>query len=429
MRRTSRMMLLTLAVVLSACSGGGSGTADPSPVAAQPWGQVDTAFGSEGKLVTGGSAYTPQPRMSRGLDGSLYTVGDRGLEKWDANGRLVASFGNAGSVMLGNARKPTLGDEAGNVYVVADSALLKLDPLGQPVVSFGTNGRVTWEAWVAGDIRVFSFQALARDAAGNLFMSGQGYTPQDGFRWGVVAKLDPEGRLVGSFGNSGLAVIDRAHAGASVGMDLIALDAGRNIYLGGGLIAKLDATGKLVREFANEGYLHIPDCSPMRSSSAAAFVVDAAGNLLVGAECSPPGVDYDAFVFKFDERGALIPSYRESGTRPRLFGVGPNGEAVAGLGMGAMVAAPDGGVYLAGHRFKAPCGNDLVVVKLDAQGNPMPTFDGTDNVVLDGQLIDFAGDIALDAQGRLYVSSSGVPYCPIVRPIGGGNIFVYRIRG
>ena len=423
--------VLATALLAVACGGGGGDSgAAPGPIPSQAWGQVDAEFGGTGKVVVPGSSYVPESRMSLGPDGSLYVLGDEGLEKRGADGNPVTSFGHGGRLMSGFQRPP-LGDEAGNLFGLTQGALVKLDPAGQPVPSFGTNGRVAWEGWVAGDIRVFAFRSLARDAAGNLFMAGSGHTPGDaqGFRWGVVAKLDREGRLVTSFGNYGLAVFDSAHAGRAVRAETVVLDARGNQYIVGGLIAKLDPSGNLMRDFAEQGYLRAPNCAEFRVSEARALVIDSAGDLVAGAVCDPPDTNmFEVLVFKFDERGVVSPSFRESGMRRGLFGT-PSSTGDAGMGMGAMVVAPGGAIYVSGHRSATECGVDLVVAKLDAQGNAVPTFDGKESVVLDGQRIDYSGDLALDAQGRVYAASSGVPYCPIIRPMGGGSVFVYRIRG
>lgn len=427
-----RMTLIAAVTAIAACGGGGGGETPPAVVLPPPsWGQVDRAFGTDGRVLLAHSEVPifvpPQKRMAVTGDGSVYVAGYYAIEKVDRSGALVASFGTAGRVTLPfspehPASAPVL-DEAGSLYVISGAGIAKLDSTGHLVPSFGSNGYASLGSWGRGSQDAFSL--LVRDAAGSLYLGGYGRSPETGIFSGGVAKFDRDGRLVASFGSSGVRILELG-GGRTVIPQAMAVDGGGNVFIAGERLVKLDSSGNLAADFAAGGLWEVPDC--VNGSGASAVAIDAIGNLVVGANC--PG---SPLLFRLDAGGNVVASFRESGRRSGLLGTGTFtlGSVTTTNTVGyvtTLLIGPGGHIYAAGYRDRLTCAWDLAVAKLDASGNALPVFDASDAVILDGQPKDFASDLAMDAAGQLYVGGVRMPasVCPQRRPVS-GSFVVYRL--
>jgi hypothetical protein len=421
-----RVAALVVMASLGGCGSGGGDNGGPNPSlpgVPPAWGQLDASFGNEGKFVSDSTfAATPRPTIVLDRDGNLYVVALREIEKRDHTGRLVPSFGNAGRVTVADiVSSPTL-DGTDGLLLISGSTLFKLDSTGTVASSFGTGGFVSWSdgAWGA----VFAFPLAGRDSGGHIYLVGSVFTPGEGFRMGAIAKLDPAGRLDTSFGNAGIAIFESAIRGRPLSSPKLAFGPDGSIFLAGGIVLKLDARGTLASDFGEGGFLEVPACAANRESNAAALAFDALGNLVVGANCTPTTIE-QPYVFKFTPEGAMMDSFRAGGLRPGLFGSTEGTASVRALSIAA-----DGSIYVAGERERSggACGSDTVLAKLDAGGIQVPTIDGRDAVVLEGQPVDRLIDLSIDAQGALYAGATRIPICSVSRPTASAFV-VFRLKG
>lgn len=307
------------------------------------------------------------------------------------------------------AHSPLL-DEAGNLYVMTSEGIAKLDPDGRLVTSFGTNGVALAPGMVGGA------GSFARDGAGNLVLAGYAQTSAV-----AISKFDRDGRLVASFGSAG---VHRLQAPAGYpgqnSVDAVALDAQGNVFVGGhgfalttaarlAFVAKLDADGRIATDFGDAGFWHAPPICSSRAPHAIAF--DAFGYVHVA--CEPA-------IFKLDNHGNLDHSFG-------LLGVStPLGGAVTSLHI-----ASNGEIFVAGARDTAQpqsfC-TDFIAAKLDVRGAPVTGFGAGGRVIIDVDNNDYVASVAMDGSGRLYVSGVSIGPCSIRRPVPESIFSVIRLR-
>ena len=168
-----------------------------------------------------------------------------------------------------------------------------------------------------------SATALARDAAGNLYVGGKGHRAFAGGSADLaIAKLDQSGQLVSSFGTGGTRIVDVGPNTAGYA-EAMAVDANGNLFLAGGIlilpsvdyalaVTQIDSTGAIVSGFGTGGTSTIP--TPGFSSTYTARVPDGTGGVHLAAT-----------------RHAL------SATSIALYRLGPNGQPVNGFGTGGRV--------------------------------------------------------------------------------------------
>jgi uncharacterized delta-60 repeat protein len=209
--------------------------------------------------------------------GPIYAAGntdsagtrDMVVVKLDASGQPVASFGNAGKVLVdfagradsvsaivldGNGHLALAGETDDGATGAADMAMAKLDTDGNLVSSFGTEGRA--QIHIVGYDSGFS--AIARDVGGNLYGAGYAQLPNH-FPDFAVAEIDVDGHLVGTFGDGGTKVL--ASSGNATDFAIvpdIALGPAGNVFLAGTVaddfrVLELDANGAYVTSFGTGG--------------------------------------------------------------------------------------------------------------------------------------------------------------------------------
>jgi uncharacterized delta-60 repeat protein len=198
------------------------------------------------------------------ITGTTDTAGTRDfiVVKLNAAGQPVSTFGTAGRVLVDFGTHADYGggilmDTAGNVVLAgetdtasgaSDMALVKLDSTGHLVTSFGTGGKTQ----VHITDRNSGYAAIAQDASGNLYASG--YAAPDGQApYLAVSKLDPNGHLITTFGDTGTRVLE-PYGSSAYGLDVDSLG---DVFVLGGVGAftaiELDSAGRNVAEFGVNG--------------------------------------------------------------------------------------------------------------------------------------------------------------------------------
>src|SRR5439155_234425 len=234
---------------------------------------------------------------------------------------------------------------------------------GVVVYAAGASGDVAPIRTIAGANTVLSnATGIARDAAGNLYVTNPPLTPPSG---GSVTVYAP-----GAVGN---AAPIRTIAGEGTGLDHpvgIALDAASNVYVSNTYTVTVYAPGAS------------GNVAPIRtvesSSQVGGIALDTAGNLYVAGG--------DVITVYATANGNATPIRTISGSNTGL-------GCPAGLGLDAA-----GELYVAN-----PCGGSITVFAAGADGNATPTR----TIIGSNTGLNGASGIALDDAGHLYVTNAG----------------------
>lgn len=408
-------------LALAGC-GGGDGGGDPPAPPKPPLrsGEVDVTYGT-GRVAFTVSEEIPS-EMAVAPDGSVYVTG-RSIRKVDATGQVVPTYGEGGRVAI-PARSPVV-DADGYLYVIseridwiAERWVVKLDPTGRIDPSFGIGGR----AELPSPATHRTFDKLARDAQGNLYVAGLTEdAPLGPFQSSsklAVTKLSPDGRIDPSFGTAGSSMTPIA--GFVIGAMALAADSELNIAVGGRLVitawgapararmVKIDRSGVPISEFGAAGVWEgFEGCA---SGELLAIASAPSGALAVGGSCfsAVPGLA-QATVHKIDRHGQRVNSYQDGGFT--LFGpTTPGGFVVESQAVWALHPYP-GGHYAAGHRRGATC-TQGAVSKLDTNGQRVADFGFGGFVAFDE--INSVRSLGTDAAGRLYLGGYRLSACSAV---------------
>ncbi|GEM_PF-3639865 len=281
--------------------------------------------------------------------GNLYVVDGEGarMQKYDAAGVLVASFGEFGSGVGALSRPSSVAlDSAGHVFVLDDydHRIVDYDSNGVYVSSFGTLG--------SGPGQLFEPSAIAIASDDSIFVADTG-----NFR---IQKFDADGNYVAQFGNTGPVDVP----GNLARPEAIAVSAAGEVhvldlnytYPNSSILQIYDANGNYLRQHPILGV----DPAPLIHRPVG-LALDAAGDVFI----SEGGAWNDVHrVQRFDGSGALVQSFGSYGS---LLGQldGPAGLAVDASGN--VLVATHQGV----QRF-APTGEgiDFVGVDLRVAGGP-----------------------------------------------------------
>lgn len=419
-------------LALAGCGGGG-GDSSPPPPQAMPSGQLDTTFGTNGRVADAGS-------LVLGLNDQPYVAMPTGIARLGENGQQVGVFGQGSYGHL-------IVDGQGNVYAFAtlpSPGISKFHPDGRPFTEFGVNGHA---ALGSRTDSIFAFGDLVRGPDGSLYLVATRSFFSSSARYGAIAKFDSTGRPVTSFGNDG-GILDFDMPGGRLSMASVArVDGQGNLYVSGWAVhgdaqdftiyaAKVDRDGAFVREFGSDGVWFSPRCFPGVGGNAPGFdlgnnvsattiALDAGGDVLVGGRCQPAGSPSRPMLARLDSRGDLVASFRDGGLQPGLFGP-DSGDSLSNVT--GLLVAPGSAIYATGSKgdSSVPCG-DFAIAKLTAAGEAITGF-GSSGVVT----LDVAGDRfsepALDSRGRVYLSGGSFVPCPTGR-IPGYVGSLYRMSG
>lgn len=284
--------------------------------------------------------------------------------------------------------------------------------------SFGTGGKVIVSFASPGPD---SATALARDAAGYLYVGGNGHSALGGGSTDfAIAKLDQGGQLVSSFGSGGKLLINVSTYN-DIGTSLVI--AGAYGYIGGSttigssrvfVVSKFDLDGRLVTSFGTGG-TRIVDFGPNTASYVEAITVDTNGNLfLAGGTLIPPSADYALAVTQLDPTGAPVSGFGNGGTS-----IIPT----SGFSSTYTALTPDGagGLYLAATRY-ATSATSIALHRLGPNGLPVSAF-GTGGRVV----VNFTGNhdevngLSRASNGDLYLAGTMLDFSN-VRRIGVAKI-------
>jgi uncharacterized delta-60 repeat protein len=405
-----------------------------TPLAAAAGGELDKAFGRDGRVVTNFGASAEAGAIALEPDGKIIVGasslrGDLILARHAAGGTLDATFGHEGTVVTDLGGTDGLADlavQADAKIVVAgvnfDSStgfLLRYRPDGSLDPTFGSDGKVELSASGVSSV-------LAR-ANGKLAVVGT--SGRENF---VLARYDARGSMDRSFGRAGkvvTAVGGPRHFPARA--SAAALAPGGKIVVAGSrmdpdkrssadglpfsmIVVRYRPDGRLDRSFGRRGVVTV-DLRP-HDSSIRDVVVLRDGRILVAGH---------GHLGRGTGGGPTVWCFRKSGALDRSFGT--NGKAVIGNDGGLATALGldrTGRVVVVG-RGGAALG-DFLVARLNANGRPDRSFGGDGVVTTDFGGVDTPWAMTLQPNGDVLAAggtgaelgSQGVRMVAIARYLG-----------
>ncbi len=123
--------------------------------------------------------------------------------------------------------------------------------------SFGTNGIATFDMGTSSDDYPTN---MTVDSSGNIYLTGMARGSSRDF---AIVKLDSNGALVSTFGDSGKKILDLGNSSNDYARKIMVLDSGEIIAIGydstpdQAVLVKLSASGELVNTFGTNGILYI----------------------------------------------------------------------------------------------------------------------------------------------------------------------------
>lgn len=302
-----------------------------------PQGVPVAALGANGQAAVTSSHPVLDPGGNVYYLGNDATSHPRGIYAIDVEGRPLVAFGTNGLAALtslgGDGRisdslSTLVRDANGNLFVGGTRYIGFVGFRLAVVVKFDRNGRLDATYGNAGfaTVPVEAFRttvnALAVDAGGNVFVAG-GAEDNAGNSRGFVAKLDATGHLATNFGTREGAWVDFICAGFGT-LNAIALDAAGNVIVGGACgtalpqnasLYKLDAAGNVVTAFRDAGSRGALFGSPNEYpiSIVAQLVLGANGDIYAGGTAIPASMCGRGVIAKLDSLGNPVAAFGENG--------------------------------------------------------------------------------------------------------------------
>jgi uncharacterized delta-60 repeat protein len=401
----------------------------PSPASAAP-GDLDPTFGSGGIVTTDfGGGDDVLRAMAVQPDGKMVLAGWSGehvaVARLNANGMPDSSFGQGGSAVIdaGPHVRPNEYQFAGAAAIQPDGRIVVVGGSGSSFLALRlrSDGAIDTTFGESGFVRVSLASGWANavvvQPSGSIVMAGPA-----GVEFGLV-RLLPDGSLDSTFGLDGIVqtpVEGRGvvNAMAQAGDDLVVAGAIAKRYSRTLVVARYGPDGTLVESFGDAGLAVASGCAGW--SEAHAIAVDSVGHLVVAGTCgtrqerlevtrfaadgtADTGFGTDGVVITDTKQGYqdvgysvaldgsgrilvaglaqsspsddwLVARYRDDGALDRSFGA--RGIALLPLHPyeGAWAVAPlaSGEVVVAGT--SAARGGDLAVARLSERGVLEPAF-------------------------------------------------------
>ena len=273
-----------------------------------------------------------------------------------------------------------------------DFSLVSLEPDGSLDIPFGTGARVTTD--LGGTFDVINEAII--DSLDRIVVAGVASFNINSEM--AIARYLSDGSLDMSFGTNGIYVDDLAFSNPYV--QAVDLDANGNIVVVGAtnggfntdlMVARLLTDGSLDASFSSDGYLTL-DLGAMSNWGNDVKVLSDGKILIAGT--TTDGIDGQFVLHRFFRDGTPDAGFGTNGTALHSIG---NGDAVAS----AMGIQSDGKIVLVGFQFTG-IDDDMVAMRLNANGSVDPTFNGTGfNMVDGGSGYDRLTDVVILPNGKI----------------------------
>lgn len=426
MTRMPPTVLCALALLgASLALPGGAAPAVPAAVVRPPApGRLDASFGSAGRVLTPvgpGDDYASGVAVQK--DGRVVVAGrtgngpqaDLALLRYDAAGRLDASFGQGGRVVTDVG---TSFDSASSVAVQpggkilvggntslpvafrltrSDFVLLRYTPDGRPDPTFGQGGRVVTDVAGSHD----GANAMAVQPDGKILLVGSASNGQNDDI--AVVRYTPDGRPDPTFGQGGK-VVTPVGRGNDVAFGVAVQPGGRVVVVG--------ETGQ---EGGTDFVLlrYLPDGRPDPTFGDGGRVITAFGpgpDAIYGLALQPGGqVLVSGSTWNGEDYDIALARYGTDGRPDLTFGQGGRVRTAVGrshdIGFGLVLQS--GGQPVVVGRTHNGQNYDLVLVRYTPGGRPDPTFGPGGQFSLSlGPGDDLFPALALQANGRIVAAGN-----------------------
>lgn len=269
-------------------------------------------------------------------------------------------------------------DAAGNVYVTGWQKQFNAG-IDAVTVKYGPDGTLLWERHFESPGGNNQPNDIGIDASGNIYVAGASWvTAQEDFDM-LLLKYDADGQLLWDRTlDNGDGQLDTAYE--------LAIDPDDNAVLAGltepnAYLAKYSPAGDLLwdREFV--GFSTNDEWRRVET--------DAAGNIYVLGEISPPSEPNYIWLNKYDPDGNILWEQTYTGTADRS------------CSAGGLAVLPDGGAVISGRSGDTPYSN-IVTIRYAPDGTKL--WQRLENA---GYVVASGNDVAVDAEGRIYVTGYG----------------------
>ncbi len=272
-------------------------------------------------------------------------------------------------------------DAAGNVYVTGYQKQVGAggDAL---TVKYSPEGVILWEKLYVSPGGNNRPNDIAIDASGNIYVSGASWvTEQEEFDM-LLLKYDSDGELLWD------RTFDDGEENWDSGLAL-AIDPDGNTIVAGftepeAMLVKYSPTGDLLWYDKHVSY------APW--DQWARVITDSTGNIYVLGEISLPGTPKYLWTAKYDPDGNILWEQPYTGT------------ADESCYDGNLALMPDGGVVVTGQSWEVS-GISIVTIRYDKEGTEL--WRRLENA---GYAHTSGDDVAVDAEGRIYVTGYGYNY-------------------
>jgi len=395
-------------IVVAGGTGSGSNgifSATIAVVRYHPDGTLDTSFGGTGKMTTHFGPHTYGDDIANSIvvqeDGKIVVAGETEnrvgvgyytaifVARYNTNGALDTSFGGTGMVQVGGIDTYTC-DTGKSVVVQGDGKILvagdfRGDPKGIygsdfadiAVVRFRANG--TMDMSFGGDGKVIVYNSgtgagnsVALQDDGRIVVAGQSQSSDTGFTVNefAVVRSHTDGELDTSFGGTGMVKTALGTNGSQ--------SYGRSVAVQG--------DGKIV----------------------------VAGSYLSGGTL---GSYSDIAVVRYNADGSLDTSFGGTGKVTTDFG------GYYDSGYSLALSGSSGKIVVAGNTVPwGGAGNDVAVVRYNANGTLDTSFGGTGKVKTDLGGTDSGNSVAVQSDGKVVVAGQSGKSIAVVRYNANGTL-------
>jgi uncharacterized delta-60 repeat protein len=361
---------------------------------------LDAAFGSGGFVPLGPAPSTGYVLALRALaidsDGSILVGGRVGagaaIGKLHGDGSWDPTFADHGVYVLPDAgASAPNGGEIHNIVILSDHSIvaaggayvnfatdfatctlmLKLTSTGALDVTFGPDQSGSFCFDFAANTNNYTWfrhnEGFVVGADDSLYLT----TPYTNLSHGAVAHFDSDGRLIGSYGNDGIASLPEAVVATRLQLtgDNQILTMGAINNAASIAVARLDAAGQIDNAYGSSGMITF-DAQPGGLVSLSQALLDAQQRLVIADNDDESGVGFVPYRFaRVTTDGKLDESFNGSGQQPGIPGFATPALDATNYFSGLEVALPlaDGhvlGVGDAGYFADSDGENNLALVRL-----------------------------------------------------------------
>ena len=272
-------------------------------------------------------------------------------------------------------------DAAGNVYVTGYSS--ENNVIDVVTLKYNPGGVLLWERRYNSPGGNNQPNDMALDVSGDIYIAGASWvTAQQDFDM-LLLKYDSDGNLLcDRTPDNGDGQLDTAYK--------MAIDLQGNAILAGftepnAYLVKYSPTGDLLWDREKVGFSTNDEWRHVET--------DTVGNIYVFGEISPPGESNHLWTTKYDPAGAILWEQTYTGTHSHACYAGD------------LALMPDGGVVITGLSWDLPSDNNIVTIRYAPDGTKLwQRLENAGYVAASGQ------DVAVDAEGRIYVTGYGYDY-------------------